>query len=74
MSIAVSNSTPAFAISVIGREHWWLTRGCLCRQTQLAFPDLTKAQSAVQRVFAVLDRKSEIDPSAEGTAHSLDIQ
>ena len=40
-----------------------------CSQTQLAFPDLTKAQSAVQRVFAVLDRKSEIDPSAEGAAH-----
>ena len=35
-------------------------------QTQLAFPDLAKAQSAVQRVFGVLDRKSKIDPSAEG--------
>ena len=43
-----------------------------CSQTQLAFPDLTKAQSAVQRVFAVLDRKSEIDPIAEGVAHPLD--
>ncbi|KAK9846492.1 hypothetical protein WJX81_005240 [Elliptochloris bilobata] len=35
-------------------------------QAQLAFPDLTKAQSAVQRVFGVLDRHSKIDPSAEG--------
>ena len=43
-------------------------------QTQLVFPDLTKAQSAVQRVFAVLDRKSEIDPSAEGAAHPLDTE
>jgi hypothetical protein len=41
---------------------------CLCprRQAQLAFPDMAKAQSAVQRVFAVLDRHSKIDPSAAG--------
>lgn len=35
-------------------------------QTQLAFPDLTRAQSAVQRVFEVLDRRSKIDPAADG--------
>ena len=36
------------------------------RQVQLAFPDLTRAQSAVLRVFAVLDRASKIDPGAAG--------
>lgn len=30
-------------------------------QAQLAFPDVTKAKSATQRVFAVMDRVSAID-------------
>lgn len=36
-------------------------------QAQMAFPDITKAKSSITRVFAVIDRKSSIDPeSSEG--------
>jgi hypothetical protein len=35
----------------------------------MSFPDLAKAQSALQRVFPIIDRKPEIDSSsAEGDA------
>eukprot|EP00775_Hariotina_reticulata_P008041 gene8041-8236_t len=33
-------------------------------QAQMSFPDLAKAQSALQRVFPILDRKPQIDSSS----------